>query len=231
MTKSDVMDVSHYLRKEWQLRKLNNVTIVPGLGWRVSGEPNGKCDGTATGICGRTTTNRCLLSGHMDARGGILGNSDSGWLIMDIPALEKGIVIVKMETWHNQGEMDDIFAKEEMNANDKVRTLEENPSEEEDMRRENDDSDHSEQWMMRKTKHASPELPDTFIFQFAIDGQITSWKKDEFLEQKKIPEHAVEIFTLLDNHNMSFTKETVAVALRIINSGTYAFLVTHVYWA
>lgn len=193
--------------------------IVPGSGWRVYDEPNGYCDGTATGICDRTTSNKCLLSGHMDRRGGILGNGESGWLVMDIPLVEEGIIIIKMETWHSSIEMDKLMSMEEETITRGVQEKVNISS------RKNVTHD-----IIRQTKAPPPELPDDFVFQFSIDGEIISWNKDEFFRQRKEPERVVELYTLLDNPNKSIDK--VELAIRMTNCGTQCvFKLTHVYWA
>lgn len=40
--------------------------IVTGRGWQLIGEPQGYCDGTYNAVCGRSTDNTCVLSGHHD---------------------------------------------------------------------------------------------------------------------------------------------------------------------
>ena len=78
--------------------------ITPGKGWEVSGELPGTCDGTATGTCGRLKSSKCLLSGHMNSKGGILGNEYSGWLVMNILDVKEGIIVLKLETEHKSEE-------------------------------------------------------------------------------------------------------------------------------
>lgn len=100
--------IHDFNNKKHNLQETNNTnnddnTIVPG-NWIFFGAASGICGGEYYDICGREDGNKCLLSGHGDRRGGILGDSSSGWLIMDLPiiAKTKGIIIIKIENWHGQ---------------------------------------------------------------------------------------------------------------------------------
>ncbi len=84
---------SRYIRG----RRLESIEV--GKGWQVRGYP-GNCDGTYTGICNRMESESCLLYGHMDYRGGILGNEFSGWLVFNVPKVTAGLIIFKFEEWH-----------------------------------------------------------------------------------------------------------------------------------
>merc|ERR1712113_761414 len=77
--------------------------VVPGIGWSCDPDiPAGNCDGQYHSICGRKKDSKCLLSGHMDARGGLYGDGFSGWLVFDLPQVREGLVILKLETWHKE---------------------------------------------------------------------------------------------------------------------------------
>ena len=53
--------------------------VIPGLGWSLDPDiPPGNCDGTYDAICNRMNTSDCLLSGHMDYKGGLFGDGYSG---------------------------------------------------------------------------------------------------------------------------------------------------------
>ena len=79
-------------------------TIKPGKGAQLD-HRGGYCDGTIESFCSRGPGQKCLLRHHNDGRGGILFNGYSGWLIMDVPQVELGMIIVKMETWRQDGAM------------------------------------------------------------------------------------------------------------------------------
>lgn len=80
-------------------------------------------------------------------------------------------------------------------------------------------------------------LPDTFQFDFAIDGEITTWNKEEFLSHLKKVQRMVETLTLMDvpkNYRGKRTDEprTVELAIRMRGCGRQCtFGLTHVYWA
>ena len=41
-----------------------------------------------------------LLRGHNDGRGGLVFDTFSGWLILNLPRVRNGIIVVKIECWH-----------------------------------------------------------------------------------------------------------------------------------
>ena len=41
-----------------------------------------------------------LLRGHNDGRGGLVFDSFSGWLILNLLRVRSGIIVLKMECWH-----------------------------------------------------------------------------------------------------------------------------------
>jgi len=112
--------------QQQHLRGRNLEEIKAGKGWTVDTLP-GNCDGTSTGICGRTKNSDCLLSGHMDHRGGILGNALSGWLVMNIPNVTAGLIIIKLESWHLASESTATNGWTEVNNGEYTRGLAELP--------------------------------------------------------------------------------------------------------
>jgi hypothetical protein len=54
-------------------------------------------------------------------------------------------------------------------------------------------------------------IPDdtNFCFEFAIDGQVTSWNKQEFLDHTRTVHRHMETTTLMDNQE--FVKEAKTV--------------------
>jgi hypothetical protein len=78
----------------------------------------------------------------------------------------------------------------------------------------------------------TPELPEGFEFEYAIDGKVTTLKKEEFLEKKKQPQRVVETLTILDDPKFTDKAKDVEVAVRLKGSGrSIVFGVSHVYWA
>lgn len=181
--------------------------VIPGLGWSLDPSiPPGNCDGTYDAICARTSTSDCLLSGHMDGRGGLFGDSLSGWLVMDLPNVNKGLIIVKLETEHtNENKRTEGWESENNNRN-------------------------------LKGKKGSDEENETklckyFKFHYSVNGNITTLRRKEFIEKSTHPERMVKLLTILDDENFG-EHEKVEVAIRISGcKRTNSFKLTHVYWA
>jgi hypothetical protein len=57
----------------------------------------GFCDGTVDSFCRGGPGQTCLLRGHNDGRGGLVFDSYSGWLILNLPRVRNGIIVVKIE--------------------------------------------------------------------------------------------------------------------------------------
>ena len=83
--------ITSYLR-----RRTDENDVTPGEGWELQTLP-GNCDGTTMGICGRLASSDCLLYGHMNDRGGLVGNDSNGWLIMNLSNVTEGIVMIQYE--------------------------------------------------------------------------------------------------------------------------------------
>jgi len=85
---------------ETNLRRRLPQDIIPGLGVEMSPQVAGYCDGTYNSECKRSRESNCLLSGHSDSRNGLEFNGYSGWLVMTLPSIEKGMIVMKYESWH-----------------------------------------------------------------------------------------------------------------------------------
>lgn len=78
----------------------------------------------------------------------------------------------------------------------------------------------------------TPEQPDTMIFEYAVDGKITSLPRDEFLEKRKKIDRVVEVLTVLDDPNYTTEPKDVEIAIRMRGCGKQCnFALSHVYWA
>ncbi len=200
--------------------------IVPGKGWQIFGEPQGLCDGTYNAVCGRSADNECVLAGHPDGRGAIIGNEFSGWLVMELKGVAAGIIVLKLHTWHYESEQTRTAGWTTVNNEASGRLLE-----------YTSDSPKSElpafERDLKTRKYDTPPLPDAFVFEYAINGVITSLDKDKFLATKKDIQRIVETITLLDDPN--FAKDgarDVEVAVRLTGCGRKCtFGVSHIYWA
>lgn len=209
-------------------------TIKPGKGWEVWGEPPGYCDGTYNAACGRWTKDECVMYGHHDGRGAVIGNEYSGWLVMNLWDLKEGIIILKLHTWHTKDEstvtkgwtsVDNAGGRRRLGQKsiqlDDDKPVQTNPG----------DSDGPVDRMLMRS-YDTPELPDGFVFEYAIDGKITTLTKDQFLAEKKQIQRVVETLTVLDDPNFTSESKNVEIAIRLRGSGaSIVFGVSHVYWA
>jgi hypothetical protein len=214
-------------------RRLGTTGIVPGKGWQVVDEPAGKCDGEYDSICGREITSDCPLRGHHDARGFLIGTGYSGWVVMDIPDMKEGILLLKFFTWM-KGETV-TRTKDWKSVNNEERMLRsaalnyQNVStdvldDEYEYLDDESESLHNERRRL--------EIPDTFMFDYAINGKITTLNKDQFTEKLKSVQRVVDIITLLDDPNFATAATKVEVAFRMHGCGQdCALALTHVYWA
>jgi len=193
-------------------RRLANDDIVPGKGYQVN-HPVGYCDGSYNAICGRSAENVCLLNGHHDARGGLKFHEYSGWIVMQVPKVRKGIILIKMETWHFA---DEVPVAEGWTTVNNERHLRTSVDEHRSLKRE--------------------QIPfcDDFFFDFAVDGKITSWNLEQFQQANKNIQRVVEVFTMLDDptYVKDGEEKDVELAIRMRGCGDQkVFSLTHVYWA
>jgi hypothetical protein len=86
----------------------------------------------------------------------------------------------------------------------------------------------------RKLKQQPPPFCDDFRFEFAIDGVVTSWDKDEFEGRRAGIQRVVEVvkFSEGDPNRTSAVGREVELAFRLTGCGIVKqFQLTHVYWA
>ena len=203
-----------------QHRDLAN-EIKPGKGWELVGEPQGYCDGGYYSVCNRWTHNDCVLLGHHDARGHIVGNGFSGWLVMTLKDLMEGIIVIRVETWNNKEE-NTITEDWKSENNERRRNL------------ELEGGKDGEPLHGRALKEdPGQRLPENFVFEYALNGKIISLKKKEFLELKKLPQRVIESVTLLDDPAFTDKETDVELAIRVTGGcGRDCTLsISHVYWA
>ena len=143
--------------------------ITPGKGWELVGEPQGYCDGGYYSVCNRWTHNDCVLQGHHDARGRLVGNGFSGWLVMTLKDLKEGIIVIRVETW-NAKEENTITEEWKSENNERRRSLElEGKS--------NEDENETVDGRLLKEDDPAQKYPDNFVFEYALNGKITTLKK------------------------------------------------------
>lgn len=212
-------------------------TIVPGRGWQHMEEYPGECDGSYYTHCARHYLDSCPMLGHHDSRGYIAGNEFSGWLVLDIPHVEKGIIILKLYTW--LGQKENHMTNEWTSVNNERRLKEElamgssfhhnETSSEWEYGESEDDKDWTES--RRRLKSDPVVFPDTFQFDFAINGIITTLDREAFFQNISDVQRVVQALTVLDDPNFG-PKDNVEVAIRLRGCGTANNIgVTHAYWA
>jgi hypothetical protein len=184
--------------------------IVPGKGWNVINEKIGKCDGEYYSICGHQATNDCPMLGHHDARGTIVGNEFSGWLVMEITNVSHGLIILKLVTY-----LQPSFNTRTAgwtSVNNEGPALENRPE-------------------AKTLGDLAETLPQQFEFEYAINGVITTLNRAEFLDRHKQPQRVMEVITLLDDPSYP-KKDKLQVAFRMKQCGrACTFGLSHIYWA
>lgn len=184
-------------------RRVGEEEIKAGKGWEIDTLP-GQCDGSYHAHCNRGKANDCLLSGHHDHRGGIIGNELSGWFVVNVPDVKAGIIIIKFEDWLVPD--DNKVTKGWTKVNDG------------DYERERH----------RILQNKRVPLPEEFVFEYAINGKVTSLTKDSYYETIRVAQRTMEIVTVLDDP--AVTGE-VEVGIRLRNCGRgCVFKMTHIYW-
>jgi hypothetical protein len=212
-------------------RQLGESGIVPGKGWQVIGEPAGTCDGEYDSICGREITSDCPLRGHHDQRGFLGGTEYSGWVVMDIPDMKEGILLLKFWTWIKA---DQITRTDGWTSvNNEKRMLRSSALNNQTFSTDVFDDEYEyfdSESLPDQRRRLS--LPDGFLFDYAINGKITTLNKDQFTEKLKSVQRVVDIITLLDDPNFTSATKNVEVAFRMRECGRECTLaLTHVYWA
>jgi len=231
-------------------RKSVSSDIVPGSYWFANGY-NGFCDGTIdSDTCHRENSNNCLLSGHNDIRSGVIGDEYSGWLVLDLKDVKEGIIMLKIHTWKNakivggqayNPRTEGMDVDGNRNLRGKIggetnvfhRELHEKLVDTSYIYDDNDTEDAN----IRELKATIQEaMPESFKFDFAINGKITTWDKEKFLSEIIQLQRVVEIFTLLDDDNWDSSDlkngNDVELAIRVRGTGRSQTLdLTHVYWA
>jgi hypothetical protein len=215
-------------------RSLEGSDIIPGKGWEVWGEPQGVCDGTYDAVCGRSTDNDCVLYGHHDGRGDIIGNEFSGWLVLTLQDVTEGLIVIKLQTWHFANENEITADWTTVNNEGGGRRLRQGSRVLKNQVSDDGEADKARRKLNWYRKSDTVDLPDTFEFDWAIDGKVTTMNKKEFLEHDKRTSNlgVVEFFTLLDDENFKSESKDVEVAIRMRGcKRVCTFGVSHVYWA
>jgi hypothetical protein len=205
--------------------------IVPGRGWQHMEEYPGECDGSYYTHCARHYVDSCPMLGHHDSRGYIAGNEFSGWLVLNIPRVEKGIIILKLYTW--LGRKENHMTIDWASVNNE-RRLQEEPGSVENHSSIPEATDVNDRdWILghRHLKADPVVFPDTFEFDYAINGKVTTLSKDAFFAKISNVQRVVQDLTVLDDPTFG-PQDNVEVAIRLRGCGVANNIgVTHVYWA
>lgn len=199
------------------------------------------CDGSLHSFCNRGEDNSCLLSAHNDGRNGFKFDSLSGWIVMNIPDLLHGYIIIKVETWHQS----ESVKKTEgwmgiNNATTTTTTTETMPPTGRSLSEagslltsRSNVTHHSSRRRNRTLKKKPPELCGSFMFEYAINGKVTTMDKGTFLQRKQDLARVVETIVLLNDTEFTGGVETeVEVAIRITGCDRInVFKMSHIYWA
>ena len=201
--------IPDYVSKFYQapLTKHTRSEQPPGLGialGTVAGDEF--CDGTVDSFCNKGKTNNCLLYNHNDGRNGLNFDGYSGWLLFNLPKVENGYIVIKMESYHSTASPSGWTSIN--NRNDTRRYLKAQP----------------------------PPYCDDFRFEYMINGQVTSNNLNvtQGMMQRGHIQRVVETLTLLKDPNFSSRNENgeVEVGIRMVGCGHLkAWRLTHVYWS
>lgn len=203
--------------------------ITPGKGWELWGENSGICDGSYTAACKRQ--GYCVLQGQQAARGAIIGNEYSGWLVVTLKDLKEGIIILKLHTWQTPEEStmtrDWTTVNNERSLRESLlRGIEGNSV----SSMTNGIREGNRSLAVRSTD--IPTLPDTMTFEYAVDGNITTLARDEFVQAVKQLQRVLQVLTVLDDPNFTSEPKDVELAIRMTGCGRQCtFGLSHIYWA
>ncbi|KAI2497564.1 hypothetical protein MHU86_16918 [Fragilaria crotonensis] len=191
-------------------------TLPPGKGWTMRGAPVGLCDGSTQSTCGRDRRSKCLMAGHNDYQGGILGDGLSGWLLLKVPHVKEGIILARIDTQvaPNSDSVTEGWAGENGVA------------EGEDVEPEG-----------RKL-----ELPEDFWFDYAVNDTITSLSRDDFASFGVDIDGEMTLYPLFISPDMGMKirskedkGETIDVGIRVRappgQGRAVTIMLTHVYYA
>ena len=195
------------------LRRLD--AVATGEGWEVRGSRAGRCDGEYNSICGRESYNTCPLAGYHDGQGLMIGNEFAGWLVMELPMVEHGIIMIRLASF--------------LGENDNPRTA--TWSTVNNQRRLRSPVEHGNASQMERLLRFEDVDPATFAFEYTIDGAHVSMNKDDFFSHKKSMGQ-FDLLTLLDDEGFTSEPKNVEIAIRVRGCGRACTLgLSHVYWA
>jgi hypothetical protein len=192
--------------------------LEPGQGWSLHTKSAAdNCDGTWDSFCGRSADNNCLFNGHNDLRGGLGFDSLSGWMILNLYNVTHGVILIHVEDWWGPNAARTEGWKCENGKDDCANSV----------------APSNSNRTVRKLGGANPNQCDKFVFEFAIDGKITSWDNKAW-NAKRLPlQRAAHFWQLLDDSNYTGGEpKDVEVAMRLTGCARETtFGLSHIYWA
>jgi hypothetical protein len=206
-----------------------NPAIQGGFGWELHSVGSDNCDGTYDSFCNRGPTNACLLAGYNDGKYGLLFDGYSGWMVfsLTIQHTKQGVIVVSMNDQHASR-----LAATEGWCNEN-NTTQDCPS----ARRGRRLSSANQERQRQLEAHV---YCADFKFEFAINGQITTWNMTEFQQRQAQVQKEFNLWTLAsgeqdDAHTsaiLSQEGQSVELAIRTTGCGRDKVLeLTHIYWA
>jgi len=209
----------------------------PGKGWELRDAPAGFCDGTMESRCGRQVTQDCLLRGHNDGRGTIVGDALSGWLIMKLGKVQEGIIVFHIDIWHggparteswtepNDGEYDRRQHKLRRKLNYAMHA-----------ENHQDNYGRTTRQRLRELDKEPILIKDGFTVEIAVNEKITTYDKDTFVAAQMNWERILTAVKVLDDEN--WEEKDVEVGIRVSGCGrddkptlVCSVGLAHVYWA
>lgn len=219
--------------------------MTPGRGWFLDPIGNSdNCDGSFNSFCARQNSTKCLLSGHNDHRGYYHFDSYSGWLVVELKDMQHGLIFAEIvgyaedaktnknpltEFWeceNNEG-CNTQRARRGGELGSQLATTSHGDASiiNEEVNEMNDDE---------KFHRRLAEFCPNFRFEFAIDGEVTSWTIDQMRSKLIDVQRVVKVFVFLDDRNFVQGKKskTVEFAMRVTGCNQKPVLaLSHIYWA
>jgi len=226
-----VPDYTHFYPKP---KFEKSPTLPVGKGYYLKTHA-GFCDGSVDSWCKRQADNDCLLYGHNDGRNGIKMDSYCGWMVTNLPQLKHGFIAVKIETWHQPKANPKTESWNSINNERRIlyeqrkEPLLRSPSFNSNPKQNNPYRNDVE----RQLKAKVPDYCPDFKFEFAIDGKLTSWNYEKFMENYGKIQRVVEVVKLAEDSSITGGVEMeIELAFRITGCTNEKMMqITHLYWA
>lgn len=164
-----------------------------------------------------------------------MGNEFSGWLVVNLKDVKEGIIVLKLHLWHfpKENTITDGWTtvNNETQRLRERRVTESAPGDTASVAVSSTAAEDQRRSLgFRSTD--TPEQPDTMVFEYAIDGKITTLPRDKFLETMENLQRVVDTLTILDDPNFTSEPKDVEIAIRMRGcERTCTFGLSHVYWA